>query len=273
MVEAALESVTLAMIMSLVRGSIAQHARHISLLRASTLSLKHAIPVTRIQPIPLPRQVHSSLPLAKKKGKQADKAEAAAAAGVDPQLDLDAINKQMDTAVARCREHVQSLVASLGRLDASLLDDVRVAYGKGTKPTPLHDYATVGVRDNVLVITAYEPESLKYIEKAIYAANKDLSPQHAPEEGEGVMIVHVPKATGETRKQLAQQCVKECDHAKAAVRTARQAAQKHMKHDMDHKILSKNESQKESKKLEDMTKKHTALLDQLASDAQKRLLH
>ncbi|KAL4401353.1 hypothetical protein ACI68E_000990 [Malassezia pachydermatis] len=118
MVEAALESVTLAMIMSLVRGSIAQHARHISLLRASTLSLKHAIPVTRIQPIPLPRQVHSSLPLAKKKGKQADKAEAAAAAGVDPQLDLDAINKQMDTAVARCREHVQSLVASLGRLDA-----------------------------------------------------------------------------------------------------------------------------------------------------------
>lgn len=52
--------------------------------------------------------------------------------------------------------HVRSSRAAY--LSTALLDDVRVAYGKGTKPTPLHDYATVGVRDNVLVITAYEPE-------------------------------------------------------------------------------------------------------------------
>lgn len=40
--------------------------------------------------------------------------------------------------------------------NAALLDPVRVSYGKDTKATPLHDYATVGVRDNLLIITAYE---------------------------------------------------------------------------------------------------------------------
>ena len=29
-------------------------------------------------------------------------------------------------------------------------------YGKDAKPTPLHDYATVGVRDNCLIITEYD---------------------------------------------------------------------------------------------------------------------
>ena len=33
--------------------------------------------------------------------------------------------------------------------------------GKGNKPISLHNFATVGVRDNVLVITAYEPEVRK----------------------------------------------------------------------------------------------------------------
>ena len=110
-----------------------------------------------------------------------------------------------------------------------------------------------------------------------------MTPEPAPEEGEGVLYVHVPKATGETRKALVQKCVNECEHAKAAVRSARQAAQKRLKHDTDAKVLSKNESQKEAKKvclrkatdlkLEDITKKHTSQIDQVSADAHKRRLH
>ncbi|WFD21382.1 hypothetical protein MEQU1_000030 [Malassezia equina] len=225
--------------------------------------------------LPAAQPLFTSCVLAKKKGgKHADKAShAAAPAEVEPQLDLDETAKHMSSSVARCRESVQALVGSLGRVDPTLLDDVRVAAGKGAKPAPLHNFATVGVRDSVLLLTAYEPSTLKHIEKAIYAANKDLTPEPAPEEGEGVLYVHVPKATGETRKALVQKCVNECEHAKAAVRSARQAAQKRLKHDTDAKILSKNESQKEAKKLEDITKKHTSQIDQVSADAHKRLLH
>ncbi|WFD25069.1 hypothetical protein MNAN1_000031 [Malassezia nana] len=189
--------------------------------------------------------------LAKKKGgKHAEKnSHAATAEEVEAQLDLDEIDKHMSSSVARCKESVQAFIGSLGRIDPSLLDDVRVAAGKGAKPAPLNNYATVGMRDNVLLVTAYDPSTLKHIEKAIYAANKDLTPEPAPEEGEGVLYVHVPKATGETRKVLVQKCVSECEHAKAAVRSARQAAQKRLKHDTDAKLLSKNESQKEAKRV------------------------
>lgn len=167
---------------------------------------------------------------------------------VTPQLDLDGVVTQMFSAVKHCDETVRSMVGSLGRIDASILDDVRVSTGKGVKPTPLHDYATVGVRDDVLVITAFDSSSLKHIEKAVYALGRDLAPQIMPDE-EDVMIVHVPKPTGETRKMLLQRCIKECDHAKTKLRTVRQAAQKHMKHDMDNKLLSKNDSQREAKKV------------------------
>ena len=83
---------------------------------------------------------------------------------VTPQLDLDGVVTQMFSAVKHCSETVRSMVGSLGRIDASILDDVRVSTGKGVKPTPLHDYATVGVRDDVRLFTAVESSALQHLE-------------------------------------------------------------------------------------------------------------
>lgn len=93
----------------------------------------------------------------KKKSKGGGAEKAADPVNVEPQLDLDAVATNMLNAVKRCSESVRSMVGSLGRVDATLLDDVRVSTGKGVKPSSLQDYATVGVRDNALVIHAYEP--------------------------------------------------------------------------------------------------------------------
>ncbi|WFC96774.1 hypothetical protein MBRA1_003437 [Malassezia brasiliensis] len=219
---------------------------------------------------PMPRALTTTAVVAKKK-KGGDKAAAEPPADVEGQLDLDALNEKMTKTVARCAETVQGLVGSLGRVDASLLDPVRVQYGKDAKPTPLHDYATVGVRDNCLVITAYDESSIKHIERGIYAAKLDLTPRVAPEEGEGVLVVPVPKPTGETRQQLLHKCSQACEHAKIALRNERHTAQKQLKHDLDNKVISKNTSQKEGKRLEDLIKAHTAQVERIASDAHKRL--
>ena len=129
----------------------------------------HAARVALCQPsLPAARPLSTSCVLAKKKGgNHTEKtSHAAAPADVEPQLDLDETAKHMLNSVARCKEIVQALVGSLGRVDPStyasvltpaLLDDIRVVAGKGAKPAPLHNYATVGVRDSVLLITAYEP--------------------------------------------------------------------------------------------------------------------
>lgn len=68
-----------------------------------------------------------------------------------------------------------------------------------------------------------------------------------------------------------QKCVQACEQAKVALRSARQTAQKQLKADLDNKVVSKTVMQKESKKLEDLTKAHTAAVERLAGDAQKRL--
>lgn len=225
------------------------------LFQLSKLVLRQHVPsVLARAPIAMPtypntvRPVSSSHAVLKKSKGSGSTAKNAEPLEVTPQLDLDGLVTQMSSAVTHCDETVRSMVGSLGRIDASILDDVRVSTGKGVKPTSLHDYATVGVRDEVLVITAFDSSSLKHIEKAVYALGRDLAPQIMPDE-EDVMIVHVPKPTGETRKMLLQRCIRECDHAKTKLRTARQTAQKHLKHDTDKKILSKNESQKEAKKV------------------------
>ncbi|WFD29851.1 hypothetical protein MSPP1_000865 [Malassezia sp. CBS 17886] len=197
------------------------------------------------------RRFHGSPWVAKKKKGKGSADADAHAAPEDGQLDLNTTAAQMSRTVGKCRDQVQSIVSSLGRVDASLLDPVRVAVGKGTKPTPLHDYATVGVRDNMLVVSAYDSSSVKHIERAIYEAKLDLTPHAAPEEGDGVLVVGVPRPTGETRQRL--------------------TAQKQLRHDLDHKIVSKSESQKESKRLEDITKQEAAHVEKIAADAHKRL--
>lgn len=70
-------------------------------------------------PTPYVRPLSTSAPLAKKK-KGSDKGEKAAEppADVDGQLDLDVLNDKMNKTVAKCAENVQSLIGSLGRVDA-----------------------------------------------------------------------------------------------------------------------------------------------------------
>lgn len=131
----------------------------------------------------------------------------------------------------------------------AILDPVRVTAGKGTKPARLHDYASVGVRDNMLIVTAYDPDSVKHIERGIHGAQLGLAPRVVPEEGEGVIVVPVPRPTGETRQLVAGKCTKAAEAAQAAVRSVRQAAQKQLKHDLDAKVVSKSESQKDAKRV------------------------
>ena len=86
-----------------------------------------------------------------------------------------------------------------------------------------------------------------------------------------MVLVPVPRPTGETRKKLAQTCAQAAEQVKIALRNVRQTAQKQLKHDLDAKVVSRNDAQKEGKKLEEITKQHTALIDKAAAEAQKQL--
>ncbi|PWN52649.1 ribosome recycling factor [Violaceomyces palustris] len=188
---------------------------------------------------------------------------------------MDAFMQSMSRAVERCKTTVSNMVGSLGRADPALLDSVKVEYpgggGSGKVQHPLREFATVGVRDGSLLVTCFDVDMVKHVERSIYAANLGLTPQVQAGDDETVLRVPVPRPTSETRAQLVKDCTKICENARVSIRAARHTVQKQLKNDENRKIVSKNEAAKEMKKIEEETKKKTAEVDALFEQTKKKL--
>lgn len=127
----------------------------------------------------------------------------------DEAFDFAAISSHMSRAVERCRTTTSTLVGSFGRADPALLDSVKVEYpgtgSAGKSLHPLREFATVGVRDGALMVTAFDPEMVKHIERAIYSSNLGLTPQtqaHQNPGDENLIRVAVPQPTTESRQAM-----------------------------------------------------------------------
>ncbi|CBQ67470.1 conserved hypothetical protein [Sporisorium reilianum SRZ2] len=191
----------------------------------------------------------------------------------DEAFDLDAIASHMSRAVERCRSTTSALVGSFGRADPSLLDNIKVEFASGTSKTlhPLREFATVGVRDSALIVTAFDADMLKHIERAIYTSQLNLTPQAQPGD-DSVLRVAVPQPTTESRQAMVKDLTRICENARVSIRDARHKAQKQIKSDVDRKVVGKSEGDKESKKVEAETKKWTAQVDQLFEKMKQSLL-
>ncbi|KAN0066421.1 hypothetical protein ACQY0O_000515 [Thecaphora frezii] len=194
----------------------------------------------------------------------------------DEAFDFDALRENMKRALERCRQTVSTLVGSLGRAEPALLDSVRVEYpgtaGAAKTTHPLRDFATVGVRDGSLIVTCFDPDMIKHVERGIYAAELGLTPQTLAGADENVIRVPVPKPTAETRQAMVKDVTRICENARVSIRSARHAAQKQIKSDVERKVIGKSEGDKEMKSIETETKKYTAEVDTLFDKTKKNLL-
>lgn len=197
----------------------------------------------------------------------------------DEAFDFTAISSHMSRAVERCKATSSTLVGSFGRADPALLDSVKVEYpgtgSQGKSLHPLRELATVGVRDGALIVTAFDADMVKHIERAIYSADLGLTPQSASHHNPGdenIIRVAVPQPTTETRQAMVKDLTKICENARVSIRDARHKAQKQIKSDIDRKVVGKNEGEKESKKIEAETKKWATQVDQLFDKMKQTLL-
>lgn len=197
----------------------------------------------------------------------------------DEAFDFDAISSHMSRAVERCRSTTSTLVGSFGRADPALLDSVKVEYpgtgSSGRSLHPLREFATVGVRDGALIVTAFDADMVKHIERAIYSADLGLTPQtqaHQNPGDENIIRVAVPQPTTESRQAMVKDLTRICENARVSIRDARHKAQKQIKSDIDRKVVGKSEGEKESKKVEAETKKFSTQVDQLFDKMKQTLL-
>ena len=106
-----------------------------------------------------------------------------------------------------------------GRANPAVLDQIKAEY-YGT-PTPIKQIASIGTPDpRTLMISPFDPSSLKDIEKALMTSDLGINPAN---DGRVIRLVF-PQPTEERRKDLIKQISKYAEESKVAIRNIRRDA-------------------------------------------------
>jgi len=183
-------------------------------------------------------------------------------------FDLVELENEMDDCVDRLQKGLRGIVARVERVSPQILDPIRVEYD-GHRGV-LAEYAAVSVKDgSTLMVNAYSEEYVKELMRAFQSSNLGLSPVQANPTS---IRITVPKPDLDKRRELVRQASELAETARIAIRNARHKGQKAIKHDVDEKVVGKDEAKGEGKKLDVATQKRTAEVDSVIERARKVLM-
>ncbi|KAF8512667.1 ribosome recycling factor [Hysterangium stoloniferum] len=137
------------------------------------------------------------------------------------QAEYDKTSSKMSSSIDWLRKEVAGITArGIGHVTPALLDPVRVVVADGPKELRLEEVATVGIREGTnFIITLFEDENMKYVEKAIYAAKL---PNIVPQKVDGRTIkIMVPRPTMEARSALLNTASKIAEDTRVQIRKTR----------------------------------------------------
>ncbi len=132
----------------------------------------------------------------------------------DLDIDLDAIEKRMDGALAALRTEFASL--RTGRASAGMLDPVLVeAYGS---PTPINQLGTITVPEpRMVLVNIWDKSLVNAVDKAIRNSGLGINPQM-----DGTILrLPIPELNEERRRDLSKVAGQYAEHARVAVRNVR----------------------------------------------------
>jgi ribosome recycling factor len=154
-----------------------------------------------------------------------------------------------------------------GRANTSMLDGIKVDY-YGT-PTPVNQVATVQVVDaRLITVKPWEKNMIPVIDKAIRASDLGINPVADSE----LVRLPIPPLTQERRKDLAKVVGKQTEEARVAVRAARRDAMDMIKEAEKDKQISEDERKQGEKKIQDLTDKYIAMVDDIAKTKEKEIM-
>lgn len=154
-----------------------------------------------------------------------------------------------------------------GRANTSMLDGIKVDY-YGT-PTPVNQVATVQVVDaRLITVKPWEKNMIPVIDKAIRASDLGINPVADAE----LVRLPIPPLTQERRRDLAKSVGKQTEEARVAVRAARRDAMDMLKDAEKEKQISEDERKNGEKKVQDLTDKYIASVDDIAKAKEKEIM-
>jgi len=154
-----------------------------------------------------------------------------------------------------------------GRANTSMLDGIKVDY-YGT-PTPVNQVATVQVVDaRLITVKPWEKSMIQVIDKAIRASDLGINPVADAE----LVRLPIPPLTQERRRDLAKVVGKQTEEARVAVRAARRDAMDMIKDAEKEKQISEDERKKGETKIQELTDKYIASVDDIAKTKEKEIM-
>lgn len=154
-----------------------------------------------------------------------------------------------------------------GRANASMLDGIKVDY-YGT-PTPVNQVATVQVVDaRLITVKPWEKAMLPVIDKAIRASDLGINPVADSE----LVRLPIPPLTQERRRELAKVVGKQTEEARVAIRSARRDAMDLVKDAEKGKEITEDERKNGEKKVQELTDKYIAMIDDIAKVKEKEIM-
>lgn len=154
-----------------------------------------------------------------------------------------------------------------GRAHPSLLDQVTVEY-YGSE-VPIGQVANVVAEDaRTLLVTPWEKDMVKKVEKAILTSDLGLNPATA-----GTAIrVPMPPLTEERRRDLVKVVKNEAEGGKVAIRNIRRDANNDLKDLVKEKEISEDDERRAQDAIQKLTDKYVADIDQLLEAKEKELM-
>lgn len=167
------------------------------------------------------------------------------------------LKHRMDQAVAGFQGNLGSI--RTGRASAHMLDSIKVDF-YGTQ-MPVNQLAQVSTPEaSLIVISPYDPSSIKEIEKAIQTSDLGLNPQ-----SDGKIIrVPVPPMTEERRKDVVKHLHKVLEEHRTAVRNVRRDGNDALKKLAKDKKISEDEEKRALDEVQKMTDGEIGRMEELS---------
>ena len=171
--------------------------------------------------------------------------------------------------MAKAVSHLQGEFGSIrtGRASPVFVEKMRVDY-YGSE-VPLQQLAGFSVPEpRMLVISPYDKNAIKAIEKAIQASDLGITPSN-----DGAVIrLAFPQLTAERRKELVKVVKHRAEEARVAVRNLRRTARHDLEAFEKEGELSEDDLERAEKELEKITHEYVAEIDNLAAHKEKEML-
>jgi ribosome recycling factor len=182
---------------------------------------------------------------------------------------VDDISKDTEEGMKKAIEAFKRDLAKVrtGRATTAMLDGIKVDY-YGT-PTPVNQVATVTVVDaRLITVKPWEKNMVAVIDKTIRASDLGINPVADSD----LVRLPIPPLTQERRKDLVKSVKKMTEESKVAVRGSRRDAMDLLKEAEKDKEITEDERKNGEKRVQDLTDKFVAMLDELSATKEKEIM-